>query len=191
MTTRPGRSGVLGQRGQSHDDRQHMSRKAPVVASCRCSSVRFEANGSPILSVVCYCDDCQEGARRIEALPDAGPVQDQDGGTSYVLYRKDRFSCVTGDQFLQGLRIEQQSPTKRVVASCCNSAMLLDFEKGHWVSVYRARLAADLPPPQMRIQTRFSPKHAELPKDLPAYPGFPLKFIVKLMAARIAMLLHG
>ena len=181
---------AFGTAGRSHHDRQHMSRKAPVVASCRCSSVRFEANGSPILSVVCYCDDCQEGARRIEALPDAGPVQDQDGGTSYVLYRKDRFSCVTGDQFLQGLRIEQQSPTKRVVASCCNSAMLLDFEKGHWVSVYRARLAADLPPPQMRIQTRFSPKHAELPKDLPAYSGFSLKFMVKLTAARIAMLIH-
>jgi hypothetical protein len=42
----------------------------------------------------------------------------------------------------------------------------------------------------MRIQTRFSLKHAEPPKDLPAYSGFPLKFMVKLMAARIAMLLH-
>lgn len=167
-----------------------MSLKAPIVVSCRCSSVRFEATGRPILSVVCYCDDCQEAARRIEALPQAIPVRDPDGGTSYVLYRKDRFSCVKGDQLLQGLRIREQSPTKRVVASCCNSPMFLDFEKGHWVSVYRARFAGDMPPPQMRIQTRFRPKDAEIQKDLPAYAGFPPKFMAKLMAARIAMLLH-
>ena len=167
-----------------------MTLKAPALASCRCASVRFEATGKPILSVVCYCDDCQEGARRIEALPDAGPVRDSDGGTPYVLYRKDRFSCVEGNQLLQGLRIQPDSPTKRVVASCCNSAMFLDFEKGHWVSVYRARFADDMPPPQMRVQTRFRRKGAEIPNDLPAYATFPLRLMVKIIAARIAMLFH-
>jgi hypothetical protein len=117
-------------------------------------------------------------------------VRDPDGGTSYVLYRKDRFSCVEGNELLQGLRIQQQSPTKRVVASCCNSAMFLDFERGHWVSIYRARFAGDVAPPQMRVQTRFAPKGAEIPRDLPAYATFPLKFVMKLMAARIAMLFH-
>jgi hypothetical protein len=167
-----------------------MTLKARVLASCRCTKVTFAATGKPILSVVCYCDDCQEGARRIESLPDAVPVRHPDGGTPYVLYRKDRFSCVKGNQLLQGLHIRQQSPTKRVVTSCCNSAMFLDFGKGHWVSVYRARFAGDLAPPQMRVQTRFRPKGAEVPRDLPAYATFPLTFIVKLIAARIAMLLH-
>jgi len=64
--------------------------KSEMTASCSCGSVELEAVGAPIASVVCYCDDCQEGSRQIEALPNARPVQDPDGGTAYVLYRKDR-----------------------------------------------------------------------------------------------------
>jgi hypothetical protein len=65
--------------------------------------------------------------------------------------------------------------------------MFLDFEKGHWLSVYRARLA-DAPPPQMRLQTRFKPKDAEIPNDIPAYSTFPVKFVAKLLLARVSML---
>jgi len=134
------------------------------------------------VSVVCYCDDCQEGACKIEALPGAPPVHDSDGGTAYLPYRKDRFRCVKDDEFLQDLRIREGSPTKRVFAGCCNSAMYLDFEKGHWLSVYRERFAGAVAPPQMRIQTKFKPKNAEIPNDAPAYPAFSFKFMAKLMA---------
>jgi hypothetical protein len=106
------------------------------------------------------------------------------------LYRKDRVKCSKGEQFLQNLRIREGSPTKRVVASCCNSAMFLDFERGHWLSLYRTRFVGDIPPVQMRIQTRFKPKDTEIPNDAPSYPAFPFKFIAKLISARIAMLLH-
>lgn len=167
-----------------------MMSKPPIIASCRCGSVKFEGTGNAIMSVVCYCDDCQEGARKIEMLPEALPVHDSDGGTAYLLYRKDRFRCMKGDQLLKDVRIRENSPTKRVVASCCNSAMFLDFEKGHWLSVYRARFADDTSPAEMRIQTRFRPRDANIPNDVPAYPGFPLKFMAKIMWARIAMLLH-
>jgi hypothetical protein len=124
--------------------------------------VKFEAAGNAIMSVVCYCDDCQEGARKIEMLPDALPVHDSDGGTAYILYRKDRFSCVKGDQLLKDVRIRENSPTRRVVASCCNSAMFLDFKKGHWLSVYRARFPDNTPPVEMRIQTRFKPGEMQI-----------------------------
>jgi hypothetical protein len=167
-----------------------MISKAPLLASCTCGSVKFEAAGRPILSVVCYCDDCQEGGRQIEALPKAVRVRESDGGTSYLLYRKDRFTCVKGAQLLSGLRIGEKSATKRVIASCCNSGIFLDFEKGHWVSAYRARFAGDVLAPQMRIQTRFRPKDTESPDDLPAYGTFPLKFMLKLLTARIAMSLR-
>jgi hypothetical protein len=166
------------------------SPRIPMMASCSCGNVEFEATGVPILSVACYCDDCQEGSRRIEALPNALPVRDPDGGTAYLLYRKDRVKCSKGEQFLQDLRLRDKSPTKRVVATCCDSAMFLDFEKGHWLSVYRARFAGDVPPLQMRIQTRFRPKDSEVPSDIPSYAAFPIKFIGKLLAARVAMLVH-
>jgi hypothetical protein len=169
------------------DDRQKMT--AAARASCKCGNVEFEAIGSPIMSVICYCDDCQEGSRRVEALPSAPGVQEPDGGTAYLLYRKDRFNCIRGDQLLQNLRLREKSPTKRVIASCCNSAMFLDFEKGHWFSVYRARFA-NAPPPQMRIQTRFMPNGTQIRKDIPTYSAFPLKFMAKLALARFDMLLR-
>jgi hypothetical protein len=166
-----------------------MTAKAGAHASCKCGSVEFEAAGPAITSVVCYCDDCQEGSRRIEALQNALRVREPDGGTAYVLYRKDRVTCVRGDHLLQGLRLRETSPTKRVIASCCNSPMFLDFEKGHWLSMYRARFA-NAPPPQMRVQTRFKPGDTVIPDDAPAYASFPFSFMAKLLLARIAMLLR-
>jgi hypothetical protein len=55
--------------------------------NCACGQFAVEAVGTPITSVSCYCDDCQEGARQIHALPNALAVQDQDGGNAYLVYR--------------------------------------------------------------------------------------------------------
>lgn len=160
-----------------------------MLVSCSCGKVAWQATGAAIMAVACYCDDCQEGSRRIEALPGAPPVRDGDGATEYVLYRKDRLKRSKGRELLQELRLREKSPTKRVVASCCNSAMYLDFEKGHWLSVYRARCTGAVPPLQMRIQTRFKPTNTEAADNVPAFSGFPSRFIAKLLVARVAMLL--
>src|SRR6266849_3096152 len=123
-----------------------------LTASCSCGSVELEAIGAPIARVVCYCDDCQQGARQIEALPNARPVQDLDGGTAYVLFRKDRVKCSSGALLLRSHKIREKSATNRVVATCCNSAIYLKFDDmKHWVSIYRARFQVDVPPLQMRI----------------------------------------
>lgn len=160
-----------------------------ITASCACGNVEIEAIGTPIVSAVCYCDDCQEGARLIEALPNAGPVQGRDGGTAYILFRKDRVRYTKGAAFLKNYKIKETSSTNRVVARCCNSAMLLNFDDSkHWVDVYRARLRGDVPLPQMRICTKFAPATGDLPSDVPSYQGFSPKLIMKLMTARIAMM---
>jgi len=156
---------------------------------CACGSVEFQARGDPILASICYCDDCQKASHQIESLPNAPRILREDGGTPYVLYRRDRIACLRGDRLLLEHRLEGESFTKRVVASCCNSAMFLDFEKGHWLSVYRDRLQGDAPPVQMLVQTKYKPEKAVLPVDPPSYSGFPFKFIAKLMLARIAMML--
>jgi len=49
-----------------------------MTASCACGSVELAAIGAHIVSNVCYCGDCQQGSRQIEALPNAGPVRDPD-----------------------------------------------------------------------------------------------------------------
>jgi hypothetical protein len=163
---------------------------AEMKALCACGSVELETSGTPITSAVCYCDDCQEGARLIEALPGAGPVQDRDGGTAYVLYRKDRVRWTKGSALLKSYKIRETSATNRVVAACCNSAMLLNFDDSkHWVDVYRARLCGDVPPLQMRVFTKFRPDNGDLVGEVPSYATFSPKFVMKLLAARIAMIL--
>ncbi len=161
-----------------------------LTASCSCGRVELEASGSPIVSSVCYCDDCQKGAGQIEALPNAGAVRDSDGGTAYILYRKDRIACSKGTDLLKSYKLKDASATNRAVASCCNSAMFVNFDKGpHWVSAYRARFRGELPPLQMRICTKSKPAGVVLPNDVPSYPGYPPGLIVKLLASRVAMLL--
>jgi len=164
--------------------------KNRTTARCACGGVEIEAVGDPIVSAVCYCESCQEGSRRIASLPGGHPVCGPDGGTELVLYRKDRVACSKGSGLLRGLKIGNESPTSRVVATCCDSPLYLDFEKGHWLSVYRAALRGTVPPPEMRMQTKSRPAGSELPTDVPSYPGYPLKFVAKLLAARIAMLLR-
>lgn len=160
-----------------------------MIVRCACGQVEFEVKSRPILASVCYCDDCQKASRQLEALPGAPRLLGEDGGTPYVLYRKDRVAVVKGQEWLQDYRIEGEAFTRRVVASCCHSAMYLDFERGHWLSLYRGRFVGDVQPVQMRIQTQYKPAGAVLPNDAPAFKAFPPRFIFRLLWARLMMAL--
>jgi hypothetical protein len=164
-----------------------MSRKS-LTARCDCGQVELAMRGAPIASVACYCDDCQAGAGKIEALPNAAPVKNPDGGTSYLVYRKDRMECSKGKERLQSHKLRPDSATYRVVATCCNSAMYLGFDDiKHWVDVYHFRVQGAVPPIEMRVCTRYKPAGGEDLNDVPSYPRFAPKFLGRLLAARIAM----
>lgn len=159
------------------------------VARCACGNVEVELTGAPVISVVCHCDDCQAGSSKIEALPGATAVLDAGRGTPYALYRNDRVHCTKGEELLAGYKLKPESTTSRMVASCCNSAMLARLDPVlHWTSVYRDRIA-DAPPLEMRIQTRFVPHGIAVPADMPNVSGVPFTFVARLVAARLAMLL--
>ncbi|MBR0776216.1 hypothetical protein JQ625_15365 [Bradyrhizobium diazoefficiens] len=164
---------------------------SPIMrATCACGRVELKGLGKPIVSVVCYCDDCQKGADRIEALPNAPAVRDADGGTAYLLVRKDRFECADGAELLKPYKLKDNSPTNRVVATCCNSAVFANFDRGpFWVSVYRARFRGELPPVQYRTCTKFKPEGTVLPNDVPSSPRYSLGVIARILASRIAMAL--
>ncbi|MFY0614401.1 MAG: hypothetical protein JXQ99_22925 [Hyphomicrobiaceae bacterium] len=159
-------------------------------ASCVCGQVRCEAVGAPILSAVCYCDDCQSGGRLLEELPDAARVLDVDGGTAVLVYRTDRFRCVAGETLLRAFTLKERAYTERFVATCCNTAMYLKFRPGHWVSVYRTRFEGDLPPIEMRSQIQFRKSETPFPDDAPRYRRFPLKLFGRLLWARWQMLVE-
>jgi hypothetical protein len=160
---------------------QHLS------ATCQCGKVKFETTGQPIFTAACYCTSCQEAGRQFEQLPSAPPALDPDSGTGMILYRKDRVQCVAGQEYLEEHRLKTDSPTRRVIATCCNSAVFLDFTKGHWLSMYRNRFPAGAPPLEMRIMTKERRAGVELADDVPNYEGHPGKFMLKLIAAWIAM----
>jgi hypothetical protein len=160
-------------------------------AACRCGQVEVEATGPPIVAAVCYCGDCRDGARRIEALPGAPAVLEADGGAAYLMFRKDRIACSRGEALLEGYKLKESSPTNRVVATCCNSAMFVRFDRGpFWVSAYRRRFEGESPPIEMRICTRSRDAATPLPSDVPNHPGYPLALILRLLGSGAAMLLR-
>src|SRR5260370_4435583 len=121
---------------------------------CQCGKVKFEAVGPPILTASCYCTSCQEAGRQFEQLASAPPVLASDSGTGLILYRKDRVQCMMGQQYLEEHRLKPDSPTRLVIARCCNSAMFLDFTKGHWLSMFRNPFPPGAPPLEMRVMTK-------------------------------------
>ena len=158
-----------------------------LSAICQCGKVKFEAVGPPILTGSCYSTSCQEAGRQFEQLASAPPVLASDSGIGLILYRKDRVQRMMGQQYLEEHRLKPDSPTRRVIAKCCNSAMFLDFTKGHWLSMFRNRFPTDAPPLEMRVMTKERRVGVELANDLPNYNGRSGKFMLKLIAAWIAM----
>ena len=163
-------------------------------AVCACGQVRAEAvaSGALILSAACCCTDRQAGGRLIEARPDAAPIRDAVGATPYLIYRNDRFAaCVAGEDTLGGDQAFSRTRRPRAMwASCCNSGdvsqarpRLVDLGLPH------PRHGRTRRPSAFRNKTASLPEGTILPKDIPAYRGFPFKLIRRLMLARLAMML--
>ena len=172
---------------ERHETRPRDDQIDHLCARCQCGKVAFEAVGAPILTASCFCTSCQEAGHAFETMPSAPPVLDADGGTPVLLYRKDRIRCARGRELLEERRLKPDSPTRRVFATCCNSAMFMDFTKGHWLSLYRNRFGAGAPPVAARIMTAERRGNAALGSDVPNYPGRPGSFMWKLLVSWTAI----
>jgi hypothetical protein len=164
-----------------------VNQQQQLSATCQCGRVKFEATGSPILTGTCYCTSCQQAGLQFGQLPAAPPLLDPDSGTTMILYRKDRVQCVTGQEHLGEHRLKPDSPTRRVIATCCSSPMFLDFTRGHWLTMYRNRFPAGAPPLEIRVMTKHRRDGVALADDLPNYEGASGKFMFRLVGAWIAM----
>src|SRR3546814_3027969 len=65
-----------------------------------CSSDLLELAGKPIVAATCYCHSCQAAGKEFAALPGAPAVVGADGGTPFVLMRKDRLTWLSGSDRL-------------------------------------------------------------------------------------------
>lgn len=157
--------------------------------SCRCGHTRLAVQGAPMLSVECLCNSCRQAGAVLQAQAEAPAVLDAKGATAFVMYRKDRVRYLSGIDTLREYRLTPTSKTRRVVASCCNTPMFLEFSQGHWLSLYRQLWPDDQQPPiQLRTMVSDLPDAgASLPKDVPNYRSQSMGFFFKLLTAWAAM----
>ena len=159
-----------------------------TVLTCACTEAALEVQGKPIISAECLCADCQNAGAFLQSLPGAPATLDLNGATRFVLYRKDRVRCLKGHHVLREHRLSEGSSTRRVVASCCNTPMFLEFSDGHWLSIYgNLWPAASLPPLEIRTMARSRPADVVLPNDAPNPRTHTLSFYWKLFGAWAAM----
>ncbi len=153
-----------------------------------CRKVRLDLTGAPMVSAECCCASCRTAGMRMQALPGAPRILTDHGATPFVLYRKDRVRIAEGAGQLAGFRLTPKSHSRRVVAACCNTPMFLDFEAGHWLSLYGALWPAGTRPAlEMRTMTQDLDDRSVLPDDVPNPKKHMLSFFARLLGAWVAM----
>lgn len=156
--------------------------------TCACGQVRLEVDGVPIVSTECHCDSCRAAAAKLQGLSAAPQFQECNGGTRSVLYRKDRIRFVSGTGALKTLRLTPKAKTRRVIATCCNTPIFMEFPNGHWLDLYGCLWPkGTLPPLDLRTMTSDLRDASALPDDVPNAKRQSLLFYAKLMGAWIAM----
>lgn len=162
--------------------------KRTTELSCACGQVRLEVEGAPIVNVECCCNSCRAAGAKFQTLLSAPSVLDSKGATRFVLYRKDRIGFVKGAALLKEFRLTPASKTRRAIATCCNTPVFLEFQSGHWLSIYGCLWPKDtLPALEMRSMTMDLPDRTALPDDVPNAARQSFSFMVKLLSAWVAM----
>ncbi|MFQ3231598.1 GFA family protein [Reinekea sp.] len=156
--------------------------------NCQCGTVSISVISQPIMSVECLCTDCQKAGALLQHRKGAPTILKPNHSTGFVMYRKDRVEFLAGQDKLKSLTLNEDSKTRRVIASCCNTPMFLEFSDGHWLSIYGLLWPTEnLPPLEMRTMTRSRPEGVVLSDDVPNPKTHTLSFMVKLLAAWVAM----
>lgn len=156
--------------------------------ACRCGKVHLEVEHDPLLSAECHCTSCRTAGTRLEAVGVAPPMLQPNGGTHFVLYRKDRVQFTAGAEHLKEFRLKADSPTRRVVAGCCNTPLFLEFKGGHWLSIYAALWPKnELPPLQIRTMVGDREDKPVFTDGVPSGTWPTMKFYALLLGSWIAM----
>jgi hypothetical protein len=155
--------------------------------ACTCGEMQLHVEKAPIISAECHCNSCRAAGARLQTLG-AASVLKANGGTHFVLYRKDRIRFLKGAELLKAFHLTPQATTRRVVATCCNTPVFLEFKGGHWLSLYAGLWPkGTLPPLDLRTMTSDRPEGSALDDAVPSGKRQTLSFYAKLLGAWIAM----
>lgn len=158
-------------------------REFEQIVSCDCGQVKYKAVGPPIVTAVCYCSDCQDAGDMMDQIGNVKPFRESDGGTPYVTLHDKDWTAETGEGLLEPIKLKPAASTTSYVARCCGSPMFLKFERGFWVSTYRARYSA---PPALEWRNKVARRRSRLPfpDNIARYKGFPLSLFGRLIKAK-------
>ncbi len=158
------------------------------ISRCQCGEVAVETRGRPIITCACCCTSCRTAGERLQSRAGAPAILEPDGGTEFVLFRKDRVRFLGGTERLREFRLTPTAKTRRVIAACCDTPMFLEFQGGHWLSLYRKRMpVAARPRLELRTMTRDRLPGVEFQDNVPSYATHSVGFMVRLLAAWVAM----
>lgn len=152
-----------------------------TIVACSCGAVTLELDGPPILASECHCASCRTAADRLNAS-----IREENGGTRFVLQRKDRATVLSGEEHLASFRLEPNASTQRIVATCCKSPMWMEFKGGHWLSIYAACWPKGAAP-ETELRTMTKDAKTALPDDLPNAKTQSAGFMWKLFQAWVGM----
>lgn len=156
--------------------------------ACRCGQVILQIEGSHIVVTECLCDSCRKAGAILSGLPGASAILDEKGATPFVMHRKDRVRILSGNDVLKAYRLSPAAKTRRLVAICCNTPVLLEFEGGHWFSLYgHLWPEGTLPALEFRTMTSDLDDPSELPDDVPNLRQHSLAFYRRLFGAWVRM----
>lgn len=156
--------------------------------TCRCGQIQITVEKAPIISTECHCNSCRSAGERLRNLPGASPYLQSNGGTRFVLYRKDRVRFRRGAELLKDFHLTDKATTRRIIAGCCNTPVFLEFKGGHWLSLYSCLWSeGTLPALEIRTMTSDLPDDVMLSDDVPSGKRQTLQFYANLLGAWIAM----
>jgi NAD(P)-dependent dehydrogenase (short-subunit alcohol dehydrogenase family) len=109
-----------------------MKNKPAHLAQCRCGAVEVSAWSEPLVVTACYCDDCQAASERLAASSKSPPLAGPDGGTEFMVFRRDRIACTRGKASgVEACAIEHDVPSvdgcRRAVAEAATRFGRLDI----------------------------------------------------------------
>lgn len=121
----------------------------------------------------------------MQTLEGAPQILTDHGTTPFVMYRKDRVRFLAGSDGLKSFRLSPKRSSERVIASCCNTPVYLEFKGGHWLSLYGGLWPTGTMP--ARTMASDLPDGSVLPDDIPNAEKQSLGFFAKLFGAWVAI----
>ena len=182
---------------------------------CACGKIRIDAVQPPSSSFVtpmaalCQCHDCFNFADKVEKfwkekLPGssekADALSDSNASDARQIYKSDVVK-ITGEEYLQGIKLRENSPCIRYYSTCCGTPLMINYKIMPFFLVYQHTIAAQetsrnevgvreprfqrIPPTVVLNHKSASAGSAPTPEGIPVHDNVSFGFIAHALTRAI------